>query len=122
MKELKIQLYQKNIKNYAIILDNLSCHKTNTLKSYYAENNINVIFNSPYNSPFNCIELMFRLIKRKLYQKLYSSTDEAIEEMKIIMNENKFEEGLKLNYKETLQEYYRYAIEHQNMNLNNIIY
>ena len=122
MKELKIKLKQKNINNYVIILGNLSCHKTKSLKSYYLQNNINIVFNSPYNSPFNCIELMFRLIKRKLYQKLYSSTDEAIEEMKNIINGKKFEEELKLNYKETLKEYYRYSSEHQNINLNDIIY
>jgi hypothetical protein len=122
MKELKNKLCQKNINNYAIILDNLSCHKTSSLKSFYLENHMNVIFNSPYNSPFNCIELMFRLIKRKIYQKLYSSTDEAVKEMQNIMKEKQFEESLKLNYKETLNEYYKYSIEHKNINLNNIIY
>ena len=61
MKNLKIKLELMNISNFVIILDNLSCHKTQVLKNFYIEEKINVIFNSPYHSDFNCIELFFRI-------------------------------------------------------------
>lgn len=122
MDELKNKIIEKNITQYVIILDNLSCHKTTLLKKYYVENKINILFNTPYNSPFNCIELMFRLIKRKIYQKLYSSTDEVVEEMKTILENPLLKSSLELNFKETLTIYYKYSLDHKHINLNNFDY
>ena len=120
IKSLKKTIEEKNFGKYIIILDNCSVHKTKILKEYYLENNINVVFISPYNSNFNSIELFFRLLKRKLYQKLYSSTDEAIEEIKKIICEDKFNQGLLQNFRTTLEEYYKFSIKNSNINLNNI--
>lgn len=123
MKNLKKVLDSLDIQNnYVIILDNLNCHKTPSLKNFYLKEKMNILFNSPYQSQFNCIELFFRLIKRKLYQKLFSSTEDAIEEIKNILNDNNINNSLKLNFKETLESYYKYAVEHNNINLNNFNY
>ena len=65
MQELKTIIEKKKFEDYAIIMDNLSCHKTQALKKFYADNKINVIFTSPYQSSFNSIELFFRLIKKR---------------------------------------------------------
>lgn len=123
MVNLKNILKSLNINNnFVIILDNLSCHKTALLNNYYLKEKINVLFNSPYQSQFNCIELFFRLIKQKLYQKIFSSTDDAIEEIKDIINDNNLKYSLKRNFRETLEAYYKYALEHNNINLNNFNY
>ena len=75
MKELKIKLSNINYPNYILVLDNLSSHKTEELLEYYANNNINVVFNSPYISYFNAVELAFRVIKKKIYSILFSSSN-----------------------------------------------
>jgi hypothetical protein len=59
---------------------------------------------------FNCIELFFRLKKRKLYQNIYPSTDLAILEVEKIINDNKLSDGLIKNFKETLENYYKYSL------------
>lgn len=123
MKGLKQKIEEKGITKYVIVLDNLSVHKSNLLLKYYLENDINILFNSPYQSPFNSIELLFRLIKRKIYQKLYSSTEEAIEEMEKILNEKVIlNKGLEQNFRETLETYYKYSIKYKDLNLNNYEY
>lgn len=119
-KNLKNKIDENKIDKYVIILDNFSVHKTKLLKEYYQENHMNVLFISPYNSNFNSIELFFRLLKRKLYQKLFSSTDEVVEEIKKIIREDRFNEGLYQNYRETLEQYYKFSINNSYMNLNNI--
>jgi len=73
-------------------------------------------------SNFNCIEIFFRLIKRIVYQRLYTSTKEVIESIINIIDDDKINEGLKQNFRETLEEYYKYSIAHKNSNLNNFQY
>ena len=103
-------------------MDNLSSHKTELLKEFYMKNRINIIFNSPYMSNFNSIELFFRLIKRIIYQRLYTSTKELIESIINIIDDDKINESLKQNFRETLEEYYKFSIVHKNSNLNNFKY
>lgn len=122
MKNLKKKLDELNILNFVVILDNLSCHKTDLLLNFYNEQKINMIFNSPYHSNFNCIELFFRIIKKRLYEKLYKSADEAIEEIKQIINDKNLEKSLIQNFRETLENYYNYSISHKHLNLNNLEY
>lgn len=122
MSNLNKKIKEQNINRYVLVLDNLSSHKTKLLKDFYLNNRMNIIFNSPYMSKFNCVELFFRLIKRKIYQKIYKSTDEAAKEMIKVMNDPKLNEGLKQNFKETLEEYYKFSIDHMNINLNNFNY
>lgn len=120
MKNLKIKLEQMNINQFVIILDNLSCHKTPLLKSFYEEEKMNIIFNSPYHSNFNCIELLFRIMKKKLYEKLYKSTEDAINEINIIMNDKNINKTLIQNFRETLENYYRFSVSHESTDLNTL--
>lgn len=53
MKELFIIIQDKKITPYAIILDNLSCHKVREIYDFYINNKINIIYNAPYMSNFN---------------------------------------------------------------------
>lgn len=122
MKNLKNKLEKINIYNFVVILDNLSCHKTQLLKNFYIEEKINVIFNAPYHSDFNCIEFFFRILKKRLYEKLYQSTDDAIAEVKMILNDNSLEKSLQQNFRETLENYYHYSLSHKYLNLNGLEY
>lgn len=120
MIKLKEKIDSMKIKDFVIILDNLSSHKTPLLKEFYIKNKLNILFNSPYQSMFNCIELFFRIIKRKLYQNIYPSTDAAILEVEKIINDEKLSEGLIKNFRETLQVYYNYSLKYKDINLNNL--
>ena len=122
MKNLKNKLEQINISQFVVILDNLSCHKTPLLKKFYEEEKMNIIFNSPYHSNFNCIELLFRIVKKKLYEKLYKSTEDAINEIHMIMNDKNINKILIQNFRETLENYFRFSISNKNTNLNNLKY
>ena len=122
MKNLKVKLIEMNVGQFVVILDNLRCHKTPLLKKFYEEEKMNIIFNSPYHSNFNCIELLFRIIKKKLYEKLYKSTEEAINEIHMIMSDKNLNETLFQNFRETLENYYRFSISHKSTNLNNLKY
>ena len=84
---------EKGIKNYSIILDNYSVHKTNTLYKFYADNKINILFNSPYMSKFNSIELSFRNLKRNLYTKCFANKELVVEEVKLILNQKIFQKA-----------------------------
>ena len=118
MKNLLREIKLKNIKKYAIIMDNLSSHKTEELLKFYSENKINVIFNSPYLSQWNAIELAFRAIKRKYYEKLFSDGDEFRNYVMSIINSEDLTKTLNLNFLETLKEYRKFIIENENVNLN----
>lgn len=61
-----LKLKEKKIEKYVLILDNLSCHKTQEIFNLYNEKKINVLFNSPYLSNWNCIELAFRALKKNI--------------------------------------------------------
>lgn len=71
MTEFLNQSKKINISKYIIVMDNLSCHKTQKIINFFISNRINVIFNIPYMSQFNCVELAFRSIKQELYSNLY---------------------------------------------------
>lgn len=122
MKKLKEKLDEEKKTKYVIVLDNLACHKTKLLKDYFLNNGINIVFNSPYMSNFNCIELFFRLIKRKIYQKLYSSIIEVVDEITSIIHDNTINLSLNQNFRETLEEYLKYANEYMEVNLNYLNY
>jgi len=109
MNECLACLKEKNYDNYIIIMDNYSVHKTQTLLSYYKENNINALFNCPYASYFNSVELAFRAIKKVLYKKLFNDMDEVEYEVKKILNANNFNHTLIANFKETLEQYRKFC-------------
>ena len=120
MKESKDKIDKSGIESYIIIMDNLSAHKTSVLMNFYEENNMNVVFNSPYCSYFNCIELAFRSIKSILYKKVYNNIQDVETEVKNIMSKPIFKETLKANYKETLCEYQKFLDLNGEVSLNNI--
>ena len=122
MKKLKEKLDEEKVTKYVIVLDNLACHKTKLLKDFYLNNDINIVFNSPYMSNFNCIELFFRLIKRKIYQKIYSSINEVVDEITSIIHDNSINLSLNQNFRETLEEYLKYSNEYMKLNLNYLNY
>ena len=118
MENLLREIKLKNIKKYAIIMDNLSSHKTKELLNFYSKNKINIIFNSPYLSQWNAIELAFRAIKRKYYEKLFSDEEEFKNYILSIINSDVLSETLNLNFLETLKEYRKFIIENESVNLN----
>ena len=69
MVELVEKMTEEERKNSFIILDNLSCHLTSDLFSFYKDSKLKVLFNVPYQSLWNMIELVFRLVKNKTFKK-----------------------------------------------------
>ena len=94
IKELVKILKDKKIDQYAIILDNLACHKTKELFDYYLENKINIIFNAPYISKFNAIEYSFRDLKKIIYSKIYGNEEEMINDVAKIWVSDEFQKKL----------------------------
>lgn len=116
------KIKEKKIKEYLIVLDNLSSHKTAKIINYFNDNNINVVFNCPYNSQFNCVELTFRYIKRYLYSKIYESLDKAECDVIKLLDDKDINKTLIKNYKETLEYYLSYSLSNEYKNLNNLDY
>lgn len=121
LKNLMKIIKEKNITNYAIILDNYSVHKTESLYKFYFENNVNIIFNVPYLSKFNSVELGFRNLKKKLYSKYYKNIEEIKEEAAKILESDNFQKGIKGNFKTTLQQYLRFYEKQKYTNINSLI-
>lgn len=121
MKESINKIKEAGIEKYLIIMDNLSVHKTGTLLNFYKDNNINILFNSPYCSYFNNIELAFRSLKSVIYKKVFANIEEVEKEIEFIMNQPKFKETLKANYRETLCEYQKFIDLNNKMSFNDII-
>ena len=110
----------KKIDQYAIILDNLACHKTKELFDYYLENKINIIFNAPYISKFNAIEYSFRDLKKIIYSKIYGNEEEMINDVAKILVSDEFQKKLMNHCKETYINYLNVYKEEKYLNLNNI--
>jgi hypothetical protein len=120
MKKLKKVIDEKSIKQYVLLLDNLSSHKSPLLIKFFSENKINVIFNSPRMSSFNCIELAFRTIKNILYKKLFFSIDEMEKQIVEIINDEQFKKTLLYNYCETLLQYTNFIEANKHFDFNSI--
>ena len=89
-------------------MNNHSSKKINELVEYYANNNINVLFNSQYISFFNFIDLSFRVIKKKIYSSIFSSSKSLESKVIEILESPEFKKSLKNNYAITLNEYIKY--------------
>lgn len=107
---------------YLMVLDNLAAHKTAKVKTFFNENKINIIYNTPYVNMFNCVELAFRYLKRHLYKNLYASLDNAEKDVKKLLESDNISSTLRKNYRETLNIYLSYFTEHKYKNLNNLNY
>ena len=121
MKNLFQKIKEKNLKNYVIILDNYSVHKTEALMKLYTENKINMLFNIPYNSKWNSVELSFRNLKRHLYTKIFANLKETINETKTFLESKSFQNGIKGNFLETLEQYYLFYENEKYRNLKALI-
>jgi len=121
MENLLKKIKEKNIKHFVIILDNYSSHKTDKLTKFYYENKINILFNTPYLSKFNSVELAFRNIKRNLYLKNFKSIEDIIKEVKMIIEDERFKNGIKGNYCITLKEYLKFNEKERFNNINLLI-
>ena len=120
MLSLHEKIKEKGISSYAIILDNLSSHKTKSLIKLYISKKINIIFNSPYQSAFNAIELSFRSLKKFLYSKIFETMEKIIDESINFINSSSFKITLKYNFKETLEKYIDFSEKFKYMNLKNL--
>ena len=118
MKNFVTNIRQKIIEHYIVVMDNLSCHKTKSLIQFYKDNNINVVFNSPYVSEWNSIELAFRAIKRKYYKKIICLAEELKKYVVEFINSEDFLKTLYFNYGETLKEYKKFILFNKDTNLN----
>lgn len=119
-EKLISEINSKNLFPCVLVLDNFSSHKTRRLKELYYNNNINVVFNTPYYSPFNAVELSFRNLKNYLNKKIFSSIDDLKVEAEKYMAGKPFIDGIKSNYKETLKIYLNFHNNYNYLNLNNI--
>ena len=117
-QNLITKLKNESAKNFVLILDNLSCHKTPSMKQFFLDNKINVLFNSPYMSEWNCIELAFRALKRKYYHILFETKEEQVNYIKRFLENKEFSKTLEFNYCETLKEYRKFITNNENINLN----
>lgn len=118
MEKFYEEIIKKNLVPFVLILDNLSCHKTDKLLEFYSKKKINVLFNTPYLSSFNSIELSFRNLKRNLYSKIYGSIEEVKMETIKILNEESFKNVIKDNFRETLIKYLNFNNNNKNRNFN----
>ena len=121
MEEALKAIKKKEIKNYLIVMDNLSVHKTSKLMDFYRENKVNILFNSPYCSFFNAIELCFRAIKRILYKKLFKDINEVEKEVNNIIDKKEFGDTLLANYRETINQYIEFYEKNKFISLKNLI-
>ena len=115
---LKMKIQEKYNKNFILVLDNCSSHKTEEVIKYMYDNNINALFTPPYQSTFTPIELAFRAIKRILYSRIYNRIEEAIKDTEIIISDQNFKKTLLLNYAETINQYISYLDINGGLNLN----
>lgn len=118
MEGLYKKIKENKIDRYAIVLDNLSCHKVKELYDFYIKNKINIIFNSPYISSFNSIEYAFRDLKKILYTKIYSTENELITDVENIISSDSFQKKIYYNLKITCQNYLSFHAEMKCKNLN----
>ena len=118
MENLLNKLKEKKEEHYIIVMDNLACHKTEKLISFYKENKLNILFNSPYLSKWNCIEISFRIVKQNYYGKFFANIDELKPYVENLLRKEEFIKTLNLNFGETLKEYRKFVIDNENKNLN----
>ena len=118
MDYLLKNMTQKEKENSVFFMDNLSSHKTLELFSFYKDNKLKVLFNSPYVSEFNMIEYCFRFIKNITYKKIYENILSLKKDVVEIIESQSFLNSLEGLYKDTLLNYINFVEKNQNINLN----
>lgn len=122
MQEFLKIIKTKEQKPFILVMDNLAVHKTAVIRNFLIENKINVLFITPYMSEFNCAEFTFRYLKRHLYNNLYRSLEDAENDVKILLEDERINRTLLKNYRETLETYLKFSFENQFKNLNGLDY
>lgn len=120
IQKLICEITSKKLYPCVLVLDNHSSHKTKKLKELYYNNNINVVFTTPYFSPLNAIELSFRNLKNYLNRQIFESINSLKREAEKHIEEKSFLLGIKSNYKETLEMYLNFHNNYNTLNLNNL--
>ena len=118
VNNLIFKINEGNITNFSFFLDNLSCHKTTKVIKFFAENKINIIYNSQYLSFFNSIELVFRGLKNIICKTKYKSMESLKEDIKNILDSIVFQKTIRYNYKETISEYLKIYKIYKDYNFN----
>ena len=118
MDYLLKNMTQKEKENSVFFMDNLSSHKTLELFSFYKDNKLKILFNSPYVSEFNMIEYCFRFIKNLTYKKIYENISSLKKDVVEIIESQSFINSLQGLYKDTLLNYINFVEKNQNINLN----
>ena len=103
MKSLNDKIKKMKEKNYILIMDNCTIHKSEDLIKYYKDEKINIIFNVQYCSFFNCVELCFRALKKALSYKLLENKDDIRKEIDNFFKKDEIKSTLLKNYNETLK-------------------
>lgn len=108
---------EEKMQNF-LVMDNLSCHLTSDLFSFYHDKKLKILLNVPYQSAWNMIELVFRLIKNHTYKRLYKNRDELENGIIKIIESGKIEETLNSLYAETLIHYLNFINKNKEIDLN----
>ena len=121
-KKFMIRLINKinDIQNYFLIMDNLSVHLTNEIKTLVNKFNLKLIYTVPYESTFNPIELAFRFIKNKIYRHSYFTMNDMKNDIETIIKSIEFENSLEKNWAETMEKYLIFINNNNNVNLNTL--
>ena len=101
----------KEQKPFILVMDNLPVHKTAVGRNFLIENKINVLFITPYMSEFNLAEFTFKYLKLHLYSKLYMTLEDAENDVKILLEDERINRILIKNYRETLETYLKFSFE-----------
>lgn len=89
----EIREANQNEKPIVVLLDNLKSHKTDEVKQKASDNNIILIYNTPYSPELNPIENIWKDSKKDLCTKLIKTKEESI-----TLYTDKFNELTQNNY------------------------
>lgn len=69
--DLVSKLNQNSDERYWLYLDNASVHKGKSIKRYFKDKNLNVIYGVPYTPQYNMAEFLFSILKISYYQMIF---------------------------------------------------
>lgn len=112
---------KKERKEYLIIMDNASYHKSIDIIELLLKSKIKVLTTTPYYSKLNMAECIFRHVKNITYKKSYATLTELNNDVNGILNSQELKNTIQNLYKYTLQNYYEFIDKHNiSENLNEI--
>lgn len=65
-------------------------------------------------------EFVFRYLKNKIYKKIYNTISELKQDIETFLQSKELKDCLGNLYKETLEHYYQFEKDNQNLDLNEI--